>query len=486
MMQHTFFKSPVIMLLCLGLLTSLSGLSQGRNPKPVKNKVIHKAEAKSEISYWLTNPDKSALLQKQGLKLPFNSAVNQYPTIRIDAATTYQVMDGFGIALTGGSASLINNLAPEIRDALLRELFLNKDNSIGISYLRISIGSSDLDAKVFSYDDLSAGETDVLLKKFDLGTDKTDLIPVLKLILKLNPKIKILGSPWSAPVWMKDNKNSVGGSLLPEYYDVYAKYFVRYITEMKAQGIPIDAITIQNEPLYGGNNPSMVMQSAEQRDFIKNNLGPAFKAAGIKTKIILYDHNCDVPEYATDILSDPKANQYVDGSAYHLYGGDISALSKVHDAYPSKNLYFTEQWVGGPSKFGPDMKWYVQNVIIGSTRNWSKAVIEWNLASDSLYDPHTPGGCTSCEGAITISSGVSRNVSYYTLAHASKFVPAGSVRIASNSLPTLPNVAFKTPEGRKVLIVLNNSDKTETFNIEFNKKIATTSLSSGSVASYVW
>ncbi len=157
MMQHTFFKSPVIMLLCLGLLTSLSGLSQGRNPKPVKNKVIHKAEAKSEISYWLTNPDKSALLQKQGLKLPFNSAVNQYPTIRIDAATTYQVMDGFGIALTGGSASLINNLAPEIRDALLRELFLNNDNSIGISYLRISIGSSDLDAKVFSYDDLSAG-----------------------------------------------------------------------------------------------------------------------------------------------------------------------------------------------------------------------------------------------------------------------------------------------------------------------------------------
>jgi len=158
----------------------------------------------------------------------------------------------------------------------------------------------------------------------------------------------------------------------------------------------------------------------------------------------------------------------------------------VHNAYPAKNLYFTEQWVGGPSKFGPDMKWYMQHVIIGSARNWSKAVIEWNLASDSLYNPHTPGGCTSCEGAITISSGVSRNVSYYTLAHASKFVPAGSVRIASNLLPTLPNVAFKTPEGQKVLIVLNNSDKTETFNIEFNEKIATTSLNSGSVATYVW
>jgi glucosylceramidase len=395
-------------------------------------------------------------------------------------------MDGFGAALTGGSAYLINNLNPEKRDALLKELFLRGDNSIGISYLRISIGASDLDAKVFSYDDLPAGETDAQLKKFDLGPDKTDLIPVLKTILKLNPKIKILGSPWSAPVWMKTNKNSIGGSLLPEYYDAYAKYFVNYIKGMKAEGIPIDAITIQNEPLYGGNNPSMVMPATEQRDFIKNNLGPAFNAVGIKTKIILYDHNCDVPEYATDILSDPKANQYIDGSAFHLYGGDISALSKVHDAYPAKNVYFTEQWVGGPSKFGPDMKWYIQNVIIGSTRNWSKAVIEWNLASDSLYDPHTPGGCTSCEGAITISSGISRNVSYYTLAHASKFVPAGSVRIASNSLMNLPNVAFKTPNGHKVLIVLNNSEKTETFNIGFNGKIASASLSGGSVATYVW
>ena len=484
-MQHTFFKSPVLLLLCFGF-SSLSGISQERNPKPVKNKAIIKTEAESTISCWLTNPDKSALLQKQDLKIPFNAPVNQYPTINIDAATTYQEMDGFGIALTGGSASLIANLAPEIRDTLLRELFLNNDNSIGISYLRISIGASDLDANVFSYNDLPSGETDVQLKKFDLGPDKTHLIPVLKSILKLNPEIKIMASPWSAPVWMKNNKNSIGGSLLPEYYDAYAKYFVRYIKGMKAEGIPIDAITIQNEPLYGGNNPSMVMPATEQRDFIKNNLGPAFKAAGIKTKIILYDHNCDVPEYATDILSDSNASQYIDGSAFHLYGGDISALSKVHDAYPAKNLYFTEQWVGGPSKFGPDMKWYVQNVIIGSTRNWSKAVIEWNLASDSLYNPHTPGGCTSCEGAITISSGISRNVSYYTLAHASKFVPAGSVRIASDSLPTLPNVAFITPGGRKVMIVLNISDKTETFNIAFKRKTATCSLSSGSVATYVW
>ena len=486
-MQHTSFKlAQVILLLCLAICISMNCRSQEINKKPIAINSIPETGDKIGISCWLTNPDKSALLKKQDSKLIFSISSNQYSAINVDEANSFQVMDGFGIALTGGSAYLINKLAPEIRDALLKELFSQDNNSIGISYLRISIGASDLDAAVFSYDDLPAGESDPKLEKFSLDKDNANLIPVLKSVLKLNPKIKIMGSPWSAPVWMKSNKNSKGGSLLPEYYDAYAKYFVRYINEMKASGIPIDAITIQNEPLFGGNNPSMVMPATEQRDFIINNLGPAFKSAGIKTKIIVYDHNCDHPEYATDILSDPKAFEYVDGSAFHLYGGEISALSQVHNAYPTKNVYFTEQWVGGPSKFGHDMKWYMKNVIIGATRNWSKNIIEWNLASDSLYDPHTPGGCTSCEGAITISSKISRNVSYYTLAHASKFVPAGSVRIASNSLSDLPNVAFKTPDGRKVLIVLNSSDNTQTFNIGFGGKSATTSLSGGAVVTYVW
>lgn len=440
----------------------------------------------SDISVWLTNPDRSALLEKQNISLNFNIVANSSSTIHIDTVSTYQEIDGFGFALTGGSASLINNLASATREALLKELFLQDVNSIGLSYLRVSIGASDLSASVFSYDDISSGQTDLNLDHFSLGPDKTDLIPVLKSILLLNPKIKILGSPWSPPVWMKSNKNSVGGSLLTEYYEVYARYFVRYITEMKAEGIPIDAITIQNEPLHGGNNPSMVMQAAEQRDFIKNNLGPAFKAAGITTKIILWDHNCDRPDYPITILDDPAANQYVDGSAFHLYGGDISALSTVHNAYPFKNVYFTEQWVGGPSNFGVDMKWWVQNIVIGATRNWSKNVIAWNLASDPSYDPHTPGGCSTCEGALTINNSYTRNVAYYFIAHASKFVPAGSVRIASNILTDLPNVAFITPEGKKVLIVLNTGNALKTFNIGFKGLTAKTSLGSGSVATYVW
>ncbi len=477
-------NSFVILLLCLGLCTSFNCKSNEGDPDPFAP--ADTTRVKPDINYWLTNPDKSAMLLKQDSKLVFGTKANQYPTITVDSAVSYQEIDGFGFALTGGSASLINNLAPVIREPLLKELFLQDDNSIGLSYLRISIGASDLSSAVFSYDDLPSGQTDVSLEHFSLAQEKTDLIPVLKSILALNPKIKILGSPWSPPVWMKTNKNSVGGSLLPEYYDVYARYFVKYIQEMKSEGIPIDAITIQNEPLNPNNNPSLLMLAAEQRDFIKNNLGPAFKAAGLTTKIILYDHNCDHPEYCTSILSDPDAYKYIDGSAFHLYGGDISALSQVHSAYTAKNVYFTEQWVGGPGDFSGNLKWHTENLIIGATRNWSKNVIEWNMAADPQFEPHTSGGCTRCEGALTITNGYSRNVSYYIVAHASKFVPAGSLRIESNLVGSLPNVAFLTPQGRKVLIVLNNGSSQQVFNIGFNGRTATASLGSGSVATFVW
>ncbi len=474
----------ILLMLGMGYFTSFSCKSEDGSAKPVDP--AETLSSRTDVSFWLTKPDKSALLKKQDARLIFSDTVNLFPVIIVDTAITYQEMDGFGFTLTGGSAYLINKLSPSVRDALLKELFSNDSNSIGISYLRVSIGASDLSASVFSYNDIPAGQTDLNLEHFSLAAETTDLIPVLKKILTINSDIKILGSPWSAPVWMKSNKNSVGGSLIPEYYDVYSRYLVRYITEMKSEGIPIDAITIQNEPLNPDNNPSMKMLSPEQRDFIKNNLGPAFLTAGLATKIILYDHNCDHPEYVTNILSDPDAARYIDGSAFHLYGGDISALSQVHNAFPAKNLYFTEQWVGGPGNFGGDLRWHIQNLVIGAPRNWSRNVLEWNLASDPSYNPHTDGGCTKCEGALTIGSAVTRNVSYYIIAHASKFVPAGSVRISSTMISNLPNVAFRTPEGRKVLIVLNNSNTIQRFNIGFNGKKVITSLSNGSVATYVW
>jgi glucosylceramidase len=268
---------------------------------------------------------------------------------------------------------------------------------------------------------------------------------------------------------------------------VYAKYFVKYIQAMQAKGIKIDAITIQNEPENKNNNPSMLMTAAEQTNFIKNNLGPEFQTAGINTKIIIFDHNCDNPNYPISVLNDAAAKQYIDGSAFHLYLGNISALSTVKTAHPDRNIYFTEQWTAGSGNFADDLKWHVKNVIIGSMRNWSKIALEWNLANDATYGPHTPGGCTDCKGALTINGTfVQRNVGYYIIAHASKFVPAGSVRIESAVATDLYTVAFKTPAGKKVLIVVNDGTAAAGFNIGYKGKYVFTSLNAGAVATYTW
>lgn len=439
-----------------------------------------------DVMFYLTKPDKSVLFEKQ--ETGVTSATNiSLPTIEIMADKTFQEMDGFGFTLTGGSAFHINNMSAAKRHELLTELFAFDKENIGISYLRISLGASDLDAEVFSYNDLPAGETDLKMEKFSLAPDKKFLIPVLKEILAINPKIKILASPWSPPTWMKTNNDSKGGSLKPEYYDAYAKYFVKYVQEMQKEGITIDAITVQNEPLHPGNNPSLLMPAPEQADFIKRSLGPAFQAAGIKTKIIIYDHNADKPEYPITVLNDPEAKKYIDGSAFHLYGGVIENVSKVHEAHPDKNLYFTEQWIGAPGNFGGDLHWHVKNLIIGASRNWCKTVLEWNLAADPKQKPHTPGGCTQCLGAVTIDGDlVTRNPAYYIVAHASKFARPGSQRIDSNVPEGLPNVAFITPDGKIVVVVLNDSGTEKTFNIKNGNKTITTTLSKGAVGSFIW
>jgi glucosylceramidase len=310
---------------------------------------------------------------------------------------------------------------------------------------------------------------------------------VLKEILAMRPDLTLMASPWSPPKWMKTNNSSVGGNLKPEYYGVYARYFVKYIQAMAANGIRIDAVTPQNEPQHGGNNPSMVMSFLQQAEFIKNHLGPTFQQAGLNTKIIIWDHNCDNPAYPLAILDDAAAKSFVHGTAFHLYAGDVSAMTQVHEAHPDKGLYFTEQWTGATSQFNTDLKWHMKNVIIGTMRNWSRVALEWNLANDPNFEPHTPGGCSQCKGAVTIDGNkATKNVSYYIIAQASKFVPPGSVRLYSNLLTELPNVAFITPDGKLVLIVLNESTQLKTFNIQAGEKWITGSLYGETVGTFVW
>jgi glucosylceramidase len=447
------------------------------------------AQKTIQASLWLTKADRSVLFEKQKDLLTFKPAGGKNFIINVDDKKTYQPIDGFGFALTGGSAQHIIRMSADSRAALLKELFATNGNNIGVSYIRLSIGASDLNEKVFSYDDMPAGKTDPTLKHFDLDADRQDIIPVMKQILAINPAIKILGSPWSPPAWMKTNDDTRGGQLKPEYYGAYAKYLVKYIKGMKALGISIDAITIQNEPLHPGNNPSLLMVAPDEGDFIKNNLGPAFKAAGIKTKIIIYDHNADRPDYPISILNDPAARKYIDGSGFHLYGGDIEAMTDVHNAHPDKNLYFTEQMVVERENSNTiNIVNPVKRLIIGATRNWSRNVLEWNLAADPDYKPYTDrGGCPMCQGAVTIDkNAVKRNLAYYSIAHASKFVRPGSVRIASNTSDKLPNVAFKTPDGKRVLIIANSSDASQDFNIKYQGQEISATLDKGSVGTYIW
>lgn len=483
-----YLKKAGTILLLAGIISiqcncskkSTSNSGGGVTPPPAP------APDNSDVAFWVTKADQSILLQKQSSLLALGGASGTPATITLDSTQIFQTVDGFGYTLTGGSASLINALSTTDKANLLNELFGSASNAIGVSYLRLSLGASDLSASVFSYDDMPTGQTDVNLTNFSLSKDTTDVVPILKQILAINPNIKILASPWSAPVWMKDNGNSMGGGLQTQYYNVYAQYFVKYIQAMKAKGITIDAVTIQNEPQHGGNNPSMVMSAAEEAAFVKSALGPAFQTAGLSTKIIVWDHNCDNPGYPIAILNDAAAKPFVNGSAFHLYAGDISALSAVHSAHPDKSLYFTEEWTGSTGSFSGDFIWHMKNVIIGSMINWSKNALEWNLANDGGYNPHTPGGCTQCKGAITLDGTINRNVGYYIIAQVSKFIPAGSVRIASSTTSGLSNVAFKTPSGNTVVVVLNDTPSSQVITIKSNTRSITSALPAGAAATYVW
>ena len=446
------------------------------------------AQEPGKARVWLTTPDRSQLLTLQKDPLRFSASANTLPTIDVNDDQQYQPIDGFGFAVTGGSAQLLMRMDPAQRGALLRELFAASGEDIAVSYLRVSIGSSDMNGNVYSYDDLPEGQTDGEVAKFSLGPDRMDVIPILKEILAINPHIRILGSPWSAPAWMKTNQNSKGGTLKPEFYGAYAEYFVKYIQAMKAEGIPIDAVTVQNEPLNPKNTPSMVVFAAQEDTFIAKYLGPAFQRAGIDTKILLYDHNADAPSYPLSILADHEASKFVDGIAFHLYGGDVSTLTKVHDEYPNKNLYLTEQSVteapGDPLGIAAAVSW----VMVGATRNWSRNVLLWNLAADPNNGPHTNnGGCTGCRGAITLDGNkVIRNVAYYTVAHFSKFVPPGSVRIGSNELEQLGDVAFRTADGKIVLVLSNTANFPTTVSVRYHGKVFTTTVPEESVGTYVW
>jgi glucosylceramidase len=437
-----------------------------------------------DVSAWVTAGDQSALFKSQSA-IYFSYKVNP-SVINIDTTIRYQTIDGFGAALTGSTAYLMKQIMTDAqRAALIKDLF-DPNNGIGISYIRVTIGSSDFSLGNYSYCDTPG------IDNFAIpATDQRDLIPVLKEILAVAPNLKILATPWSAPAWMKTTSSMNGGSLKSEYFADYATYFVRYIKAMKDAGIPITAITVQNEPLNEQTGmPTMYMSWQDQNTFIKSYLGPLFKKENITTEIQAFDHNWQDYSYPMNILNDAETRQYLAGSAFHAYAGDVSAMSIVHNAYPDKGLYFTEisggQWGSG---FNSDLRWTMQNIFIGSTLNWSKNALMWNLALDQNFGPQN-GGCTNCTGVVTINSpggSVNKTYAYYAIAHMSKLVRPGAVRVAlvcnDNSLI---QVAFQNTDGSKILVVLNNDRISKTFTAKTAKNGFNFTVPAESVASFRW
>lgn len=412
--------------------------------------------------------------------------------IKVDPDRRFQRIEGFGAAITDASAWLIQTkLSPKQRKALMRELFDTRAG-LGLGATRLTLAASDFSRSHYTYNDMPPGQTDPQLKYFSIAPAKAEVIPTVREALGINPRLRIFLSPWSAPAWMKSSKSLIKGSLLPEHYDAFARYLSRSVDAFERAGVPIYALTIQNEPAFEPPDyPGMLVEPAARADFIGNHLGPLLAANKSKVKLFDWDHNWDKPEQPLAVLADAKARPFVDGVAWHCYGGNVSAHAKVQAAYPDKESWHTECSGGDwAPDWGGSLKWMTQNLIIGTMRGGGSGTILWNLALDEKRGPHL-GGCKDCRPVVTIdqaSGNITRNVEYYVLGHASKFVRNGARRIASEGGGDgIEHVAFRNPgRGPLVLIAVNGAKEARNFAVESGGQHFATSLAAGAVATFVW
>jgi glucosylceramidase len=432
-----------------------------------------------------------------------NAADKAVAVIEIDPATRYQQIAGFGAAITDASAWLIQQrMNPAQRGALMQELFGRKADGgridgqssgqagLGLSFTRLTIGASDFSRTHYSFDDMPPAQSDPQLTNFSLQAQRDTVLPTVQAALKINPQLKVMASPWSAPGWMKSGGSLVKGSLKPEAYDAFARYLNRYVDAMKLEGVPISALTLQNEPHFEPDNyPGMRVEPAQRAAFIGGHLGPLLARANPGTAIFDWDHNWDEPESPAIVLSDPRAASYVSAIAWHCYAGDVRAQGRLHERFPAKDTWFTE-CSGG--RWSPDwsknLQYFTKTLLIDTTRGWARGVLFWNLALDEQDGPHL-GGCGDCRGVVTIDSrtgAVTRNVEYYALAHASRFVLPGAYRIASNEAQGIANVAFRNPDGSMALVVANGGTQARALSVRVGGRGFGYTLPASSVASFTW
>jgi glucosylceramidase len=496
------------LLLCLTVTVAAAAVGLGTRA----------AEATSAplVSSWVTTADRSQLLTPGPRRHFQREGTLPQAVIDVDGTRSFQEMDGFGASITDSSAALLYQLPAPQRDEVMKSIFDPADG-IGMSFLRQPVGGSDfIDEGHYTYNDLPAGQTDFTMARFSIAHDEAQILPLLRRARQLNPQIKVMASPWGQPAWMKANNSIIGGRLKddPAIFRAYALYLLRFVQAYEAAGVPIYVLTIQNEPqnrtpdAYAGTDMPVAHQGA-----VINELGPMLRDAGLgRVRIVSYDHNwaehpddlADAaqlgadpePNYPSDILRSSAA-RWIAGTGYHCYAGDPSAQTALHDAFPDKDIWFTEcsGWHGADDPaakvFADTLRWHAQNLGIGTTRHWAKAVVNWNLALDSRGGP-VNGGCGNnpagmCSGVVTVDgTAVSRNAEYYTIGHLSKFVRPGAVRLASNNAPDLNNVAFRNADGSTALFVASTRSGPATFAVRWNGMSVTYTLPADAIATFTW
>ncbi|WP_078971467.1 glycoside hydrolase family 30 beta sandwich domain-containing protein [Streptomyces chattanoogensis] len=413
--------------------------------------------------------------------------------ITVDDAKAYQTFEGGGASFTDTAAWLLKGsgaLSDAARAATMKRLF-DPDDGIGLAFLRNPMGASDLARFGYTYDDLPAGRTDPGLKRFTIGHDLAGVLPLTAEARRLNPALKVMAAPWSAPAWMKDNGRLDQGRLQAKYYAAYARYFVKYLRAYQDHGVPVAYVSVQNEPTCCIGYPSMRWNSSGLARFTKDHLLPALRNARLSTKVLALDWNWDrYADFAAPTVDDPAIRNHPNfgGLAWHGYAGDVTEQTRVHHRYPGLAAYDTEhsggRWI--PNQQREDMR-----NLIAYTRNWGSSWVKWSLAVDRNGGPHQ-GGCDNCTGLITVHHGngaqgaVDYTVEYYTMGHLTKFVRPGARRIDSTASATVPNVAWKNPDGSLALIAYNDTAATRHLTIDWHGRKAGYRLPAGASATFTW
>jgi glucosylceramidase len=487
MMHISCFQRGLSAMLSLCLLTACGSASTGgASPSPSPSPT----PAGASVAVWASSIDQSRKLAPVNAVAIGAAGPVQPGEVLIDPASQGQEITGFGAAMTDASAHLFQNVLTRAeRDALFAELFGSQ--GLGLSFVRVPIGASDFSSEHYSLADMPAGQSDPQLTSFSMAKAQAAQIPALQAVRAVNPNLTLMASPWSAPGWMKTTDSLIKGSLKPEYYGAYARYFVRYLDGMDAAGLPVRYVSMQNEPAFEPENyPGMRVSAAERATFFAQHLGPALAARSNRVGILDWDHNWDHPEEPLGVLGNAAAAPFVEGVAWHCYGGDSKVMAEVKAAHPAKDLFFTECSGGDwAPKWGDTLEWMTDNLIIATVRAGGKGSVLWNLALDETAGPHL-GGCGNCRGVVTIDSrtrAVTRNVEYYVLGQVSRFVRPGARAISSSGGPAgLKFVAIRNADGSLVLLAHNatRADLPITVNTGTSRFSAT--MPGGEVMTFVW